>query len=101
MILRFTITPSKANVVVDVVSHKARCNYRPVVSISGKEPSVRITPIMAQYNVTLTPMLEGRSLQLKAAVRESHTLRGGWLKVTLRSTAFAWMRKELSSSRIF
>jgi hypothetical protein len=69
--------PGKANVVVDALSRKAHCNYRPAVSISGEESSVRITPIMAQYNVTLTPVLEGRSLQLRAAMRESHTLRVG------------------------
>jgi hypothetical protein len=36
----------KANVVADALSHKAHCNYLPVVSISGEEFSVRITPIM-------------------------------------------------------
>jgi hypothetical protein len=36
----------KANVVADTLSHKARCNYRPAVTISGEESSVRITPIM-------------------------------------------------------
>jgi hypothetical protein len=49
--------PGKANVVVDALSRKAHYNYRPAVIISGEESSVRITPIMAQYNVTLTPVL--------------------------------------------
>jgi hypothetical protein len=51
--------PGKMNVVVDALSYKAHCNYLPVVSISGKESSIRITPIMAQYNVTLTPVVRG------------------------------------------
>jgi hypothetical protein len=51
--------PDKANVVADALSRKAHYNYLPIVSISGEESSVRITPIMAQYNVTLTPMLRG------------------------------------------
>jgi hypothetical protein len=44
----------KANVVADALSHKAHCNYLPAVSISREESSVQISPIMAQYNVTLT-----------------------------------------------
>jgi hypothetical protein len=43
---------------------------------------------------------EGKSLQLRASIQESHTLREGWLKVTLRSTVFTWMRNALSGSRI-
>jgi hypothetical protein len=41
------------------LSHKAHCNHLPAVGISGEESSVRISPIMAQYNVTLTPVLRG------------------------------------------
>jgi hypothetical protein len=51
--------PSKANVDANALSHKAHCNYLPIVSISEEESSVWITPIMAQYNVTLTPVLRG------------------------------------------
>jgi hypothetical protein len=39
--------PSKANVVVAALSHKAHCNYLPAVSISGEEFSILINPIMA------------------------------------------------------
>jgi hypothetical protein len=46
--------PGKANVVADALSRKAHCNHLPAVSISGEESSIRISPIMAQYNVTLT-----------------------------------------------
>jgi hypothetical protein len=59
MILRFTITPIRANVVVDALSHKAHCNYLHAVDVTGEESSVQIPPIMAQYNVTLTPVLRG------------------------------------------
>jgi hypothetical protein len=69
--------PGKANVVVDALSRKDHYNYLPAVNISGEESSVRITPLMAEYNVTLTLVLRGKSLQLRAAMRESHTLRGG------------------------
>jgi hypothetical protein len=51
--------PGKANVVADALSRKAHCNYLSAVSISREESSVQITPIMAQYNVTLTSVLRG------------------------------------------
>jgi hypothetical protein len=49
--------PGKGNVVVNALSHKAHYNYLPTVSITEEESGVRIPPIMALYNVTLTPML--------------------------------------------
>jgi hypothetical protein len=51
--------PDKANVAADALSYKVHCNHLPVVGISGKESTIRILPIMAQYNVTLTPVLRG------------------------------------------
>jgi hypothetical protein len=59
--------PSKANVVVDALSCKAHYNYLPAVSISGEESSVQITPIMAQYNVTLTPVLRGEIITAQSS----------------------------------
>jgi hypothetical protein len=52
--LKIHYHPGKANVVADALSRKAHCNYLPMISVSGEESSVRMTPIMAQYNVTLT-----------------------------------------------
>jgi hypothetical protein len=51
--------PGKANVIANALSRKTHYNYLPVVSISREESSIRITPIMAQYNVTLTLVLRG------------------------------------------
>jgi hypothetical protein len=51
--------PGKVNVVVDALSRKAHCNYLSAVGISGEESSVRVSPMMAQYNVTLTLVLRG------------------------------------------
>jgi hypothetical protein len=51
--------PSKANVVADALSRKAHCNHLPAIGISGEESSVRVSPIMAQYNMTLTLVLRG------------------------------------------
>jgi hypothetical protein len=52
--LKIHYHPGKANVVADALSRKGHCNYLPMISVSGEESSVRMTPIMAQYNVTLT-----------------------------------------------
>jgi hypothetical protein len=49
--------PGKANVVADALSRKAHCNYLPVVSLTRGESDIRVPSDMAQYNVTLTPML--------------------------------------------
>jgi hypothetical protein len=57
----------KANVVVDALSRKAHCNYLPAVSISGEESSIRITPLRAQYNVTLTPVLRGEIIAAQSS----------------------------------
>jgi hypothetical protein len=51
--------PGKTNVVADALSHEAHCNYLPAVGISGEESSIQRSPIMAQYNVTLTSVLRG------------------------------------------
>jgi hypothetical protein len=51
--------PGKANMVADAFSRKAHCNHLPTVGISGEESSIRVSPIMAQYNVTLTLVLRG------------------------------------------
>jgi hypothetical protein len=49
----------KANVVADALSHKAYCNYLLAVSITREESSFQVPLDMAQYNMTLTPMLRG------------------------------------------
>jgi hypothetical protein len=49
--------PGKANVVANALSRKAHYNYLPAVTITGEESSIRVPPNMAQYNMTLTPML--------------------------------------------
>jgi hypothetical protein len=51
--------PGKVNVVADALSCKAHCNHLSAVGISREEFSVWVSPIMAQYSVTLTLMLRG------------------------------------------
>jgi hypothetical protein len=67
--------PGRANVVVDDLSHKAHCSYLFAVSLNWEESSTHVPPDMAKYNVTITLMLRGKLLQLRAVMRESHTLR--------------------------
>jgi hypothetical protein len=47
----------KTNVVADALSHKAHCNYLPVVPLTGEESSIRVLPDLSLYNITLTPIL--------------------------------------------
>jgi hypothetical protein len=49
--------PGKANVVADVMSHKAHCNYLPVVRLTGEESSTRVLPNLLLFNITLTSTL--------------------------------------------
>jgi hypothetical protein len=51
--------PGKANVVADALSHKAYCNYLPVVRLMGEESSTRVLQDLSLYNITLTPILRG------------------------------------------
>jgi hypothetical protein len=51
--------PGKTNAVVDALSRKAHCNYMPAACITREESSIRVPPDMAQYNVSLTPLLRG------------------------------------------
>jgi hypothetical protein len=47
--------PGKANVIADVLSHKAHCNYLPIVRLMGEEPSTRVLPDLSLYNNTPHP----------------------------------------------
>jgi hypothetical protein len=49
--------PGKANVVADALSHKAHCNYLPVVPLTGEESSIQVLPDLSLYNITLTSLL--------------------------------------------
>jgi hypothetical protein len=53
--------------VVDALSYKAHCDYLPAVSISGEESSVRITSIMTQFDVTLTPVLRRENIATQSS----------------------------------
>jgi hypothetical protein len=47
----------KANMVADALSHKAHCNYLPVVCSTGEESSTRVLPDLSLFNLTLAPTL--------------------------------------------
>jgi hypothetical protein len=57
----------KVNVVADALSRKAHYNYLPAVSLIGEESITRVPPDMAQYNVTLTPMLRGEVITAQSS----------------------------------
>jgi hypothetical protein len=47
----------KANVVADVLSCKAHCNYLPAMHSIGDESSTRVLPDLSLFNIILTPTL--------------------------------------------
>jgi hypothetical protein len=56
--------PGKANIIVDVLSHKAHYNYLPVVRLIGEESITRVLPNQSLFNITLMPTLRD---EIKAA----------------------------------
>jgi hypothetical protein len=49
--------PSKANVIADVLSHKAHCIYLPAACSTGEESSTWVLPNLSLFNITLMPKL--------------------------------------------
>jgi hypothetical protein len=49
--------PGKVNVVADVLSRKAHCNYLLAVHLIEEESSTRVLPDLSVFNITLTPIL--------------------------------------------
>jgi hypothetical protein len=64
--------PRKANVVVDVLSRKAHCNYLPTVPLTGEESSIRVLPDLSLYNITLTPILRDEISVAKKMMKVWH-----------------------------
>jgi hypothetical protein len=63
--------PGKANVVVDVLSHKAHCNYLPAVCLIGEESSTWVLPDLSLFNITLMPTLRD---EIKAAQKNDEDM---------------------------
>jgi hypothetical protein len=49
--------PRKANIIVDVLSHKAHCNYLSAIRLTGEESSTHVLPDLPLFNITLTSTL--------------------------------------------
>jgi hypothetical protein len=47
--------PGKANVIVNVLSHKAHCNHLPAVCLTGEESNTRVLSNLSLFNIILTP----------------------------------------------
>jgi hypothetical protein len=55
--LKVNYHPGKANVIANALSHKAHCNYLPVVCLTGEESSTQMLPNQLLFNITPTPIL--------------------------------------------
>jgi hypothetical protein len=49
--------PGKSNVVADVLSHKAHCNYLPTVCLTREDSSTRVLPDMSSLNIIIISTL--------------------------------------------
>jgi hypothetical protein len=67
--------PRKANVVADVLSRKAHCNYLLAVRLMGEESSTWVLPDLSLFNITLMPTLRD---EIKAAQKNDEGM--GYIK---------------------
>jgi hypothetical protein len=93
--------PGKANVVANSLSCKAHCNHLPAVGISREESSVRISPIMAQYNVALTISGEESSVQVSPIMAQYNVtltpvLRGEMIVAQSIDTGVTHIKRRLT-----
>jgi hypothetical protein len=49
--------PGKANVIAEMLSRKAHCNYLSAVCLTGEESTTRVLPDMSLFNIILMPTL--------------------------------------------
>jgi hypothetical protein len=49
--------PRKANVLADVLSFKAHCNYLLAICLTGEESITHVLPNLSLFNIILTPTL--------------------------------------------
>jgi hypothetical protein len=59
---RSSLSPGKANVIADALSHRVHCNYLPVVQLTGEEASTRVLLDLSLFNIILTPTLRDESI---------------------------------------
>jgi hypothetical protein len=62
----------KANIIADVLNHKAHYNYLLVVCLTREESSTRVLPDLSLFNITLTPTLRD---EIKAAQKNDEGMR--------------------------
>jgi hypothetical protein len=72
--------PRKANVVADVLSRKAHCNYLPAICLTGEESSTRVLPNLSLFNITLMPTLRD---EIKAVQKNDEGM--GHIKRTMQA----------------
>jgi hypothetical protein len=52
----------KANILVDVLSQKARCNYLPALRLTREESSTHVLPNLSLFNIILAPTMRDEIL---------------------------------------
>jgi hypothetical protein len=92
--------PSKANIIVDALSHKAHCNYLSTVHLMGEESSTRVLLELSLYNITLTPVLRDEIIAAQKNDEGMGLSREGYKKVIQMLLVSVRIQKESYGSRI-
>jgi hypothetical protein len=80
--------PSKANVVADVLSCKAHCNYLSAAHLTGEESSTRVLPDLSLFNITLTPMLRDEIMVVQKNDKGMDHIKMGMQESDPKATCF-------------
>jgi hypothetical protein len=91
----------KANVVVDMLSCKAYCNYLLAVSSMRKESTTRVLLNLSLFNITVTPTLKGEIIVYQKNDESMTHIKRRIQEVTQRFLVSVRMEKESYGSRIY
>jgi hypothetical protein len=92
--------PGKTNVVADVLSRKAHCNYLSVVPLTREEYNIIVLSDLSLYNITLTPILRDEIILHKRMMRVWAISGKEYMKVIRRLLVSVRIQKQSYGSRI-
>jgi hypothetical protein len=90
--------PGKANIVADMLSQKAHCNYLLAIVLTGEESSTWVLPNLSLFNITLKPTLKA---EIIAAQKDDEGM--GHIKRRIREgdLKVAYFRKDVEGTLWF
>jgi hypothetical protein len=80
--------PGKANVIEDMLSRKAHCNYLLNARLTREESSTRVLPDWALFNISLTPTLMDEIIAAQKNDESMGNIKQRMLEGDLKVTCF-------------